>query len=217
MQLSILTDSFPYTHSRGWVRAFHTHEPTARRALIKSLFTNGNYIASVDFPPSLFVEDLVAIYPNAKFILTTRKSAQAWRASFDATVDVTAQTWWRACMFMLPSMRLVVDPMAQGWEARSLEMHGDTPYRTTSVKAYESHNAWVKRVVPKERLLDVHEDVGWEKLCGFLGRDAPEGPYPRTNERAELVKWFNEGAMVGLAVWGMWIVGLGAAAWWFWR
>lgn len=82
-------------------------------------------------------------------------------------------------------------------------------------KAYEGHNALVREVVPRERLLEGHEALGWERLCGFLGVEAPEGvEYPQGNTRAELQRWFREGMVVGCVVWAMWAVGLGVTAWW---
>lgn len=46
----------------------------------------------------------------------------------------------------------------------------------------ELHNAWVRRTVPKERLLEVDLASGWEPLCKFLGKPVPDEPFPRVND-----------------------------------
>jgi hypothetical protein len=48
------------------------------------------------------------------------------------------------------------------------------------------HNAHVRKVVPKERLLEWEVTQGWEPLCEFLGKKAPDTAFPRINEGAML-------------------------------
>lgn len=215
MQTSILTQNFPYTQARNWVRVFQTRDKTARQQLIRSIYASGNYVASVDFPGSLFVDDLVEIYPSAKFVLTVRESPGAWRVSFNETIDTMSQKWWRVCTFLMPSQHAFVQPMAREWEEQCLRRYGEGVYGNRGTKAYEGHNEWVKRVVPEERLLVSREGVGWEKLCAFLGREVPDGvEYPRVNEKAKVKAWFKEGATVGCVLWLAWACGLGTLGWW---
>ena len=42
----------------------------------------------------------------------------------------------------------------------------------------------VKRLVPKERLLEYEVSEGWERLCGFLGHDVHDSPFSRVNDTA---------------------------------
>ena len=45
---------------------------------------------------------------------------------------------------------------------------------------YLEHNATVRRVCPKERLLEFRPGKsGWNELCGFLGKDVPDTPFPK--------------------------------------
>lgn len=53
---------------------------------------------------------------------------------------------------------------------------------------YVDHYSHIRRVVPKERLLEFQSADGWEPLCQFLAKPVPEGPYPRINEAAATVK-----------------------------
>lgn len=48
------------------------------------------------------------------------------------------------------------------------------------------HNAHVRKVVPKDRLLEWQVTEGWEPLCQFLEKPVPDAPFPRINEGAML-------------------------------
>jgi hypothetical protein len=58
-------------------------------------------------------------------------------------------------------------------------------------KAYTDHYALVRKLIPKERLLELELGSGkeWEKPCGFLGQEVPLDPngkgkeYPRVNDK----------------------------------
>ena len=53
-------------------------------------------------------------------------------------------------------------------------------------------NNWVeevKRTVPTERLLVFSVKEGWEPLCNFLDVPIPEGPFPNTNDSAQMKKF----------------------------
>ena len=53
-------------------------------------------------------------------------------------------------------------------------------------RVYEDHYKEIRRVAPKDRLLDYKLGSEWEPLCRFLGRDVPDVPFPRVNESAML-------------------------------
>lgn len=48
----------------------------------------------------------------------------------------------------------------------------------------EAHNKKIKRVVPKDQLLVMRIEDGWEPLCKFLGKPVPNEPFPRENDSA---------------------------------
>jgi hypothetical protein len=50
--------------------------------------------------------------------------------------------------------------------------------RTKNLAHYEH----IKKVVPKENLLEMELGDGWEPLCNFLGVPIPEVPYPCSND-----------------------------------
>ena len=161
---------------------------------------------------------MLAIYPDAKFILTSRDDGAKWKRSFDDTIGLIRRPWWVLATLLMPSQWMYVQGMGKEWEKQCVRRYGVGVYEVgNGRRAYDKHNEWVRRVVPKEQLLDCGPDVGWERLCGFLGVEVPEGvsAYPRVNETEGIRRWFFEGAVVGGVVWVFWI-GAVVAVWkWF--
>lgn len=52
-------------------------------------------------------------------------------------------------------------------------------------QTYRDHYAKVRRLVPKERLLEYRLGSGWEPLCAFLNKPVPDEPFPFLNETKE--------------------------------
>ncbi len=88
---------------------------------------------------------------------------------------------------------------------------------------YVEHYAQVRRIVPKDRLLEYKLDDGWEPVCKFLGKPIPHVPFPKINDQAYMDEGirivtarsmnnvlFNVGRYATPVV----AVGLG---WWIWR
>jgi hypothetical protein len=79
--------------------ALQEPDATKRRAILFKLFEG--CAATADFPGHLFVEDLVHMYPNAKFILNVRKGgAEGWSASMREAIapflsfKYRVACWW---------------------------------------------------------------------------------------------------------------------------
>jgi hypothetical protein len=64
MQTDVLAD--PYGRGQRWIQAWDAPDKATRQILMRDIFTSGSYRATVDFPPSLFVDDLIEMYPDAK-------------------------------------------------------------------------------------------------------------------------------------------------------
>ena len=76
MQTDVLTE--PYHRAQRWIEVWDAPDKAARQALIRKIYTSGGYRATVDFPPSLFVDDLIEMYPNAKVMLHLAVTATLW-------------------------------------------------------------------------------------------------------------------------------------------
>jgi hypothetical protein len=55
-----------------------------------------------------------------------------------------------------------------------------------AIEVFNRHNEEVRRRVPKGQLLIYEVKEGWGPLCEFLGVEAPDRPFPRLNDAAEM-------------------------------
>lgn len=159
----------PFDLGDGWERAL-----AGDTTDLDKLFDG--YVASADWPASMFWRELSETNPDALILLSVRDSAETWWQSIDATI--------------LPIARAALEP---GWsEGRGLldllehfagTNHWDNP--TTLMAAYERYNAQVRRNAPPGRLLEWQAAEGWEPICRALGLPIPEIPFPWTNRRSE--------------------------------
>jgi hypothetical protein len=73
-----------------------------------------------------------------------------------------------------------------GHQAISVQTFGDRlGDRAHAKKVFNAHIGAVKKEVPKERLLVIDIEEGWEPLCKFLRKPIPATPFPRTNSTRE--------------------------------
>ena len=159
----------PFDLGDGWNRALAGKNVDWDKLL-------SGYVATADWPASMFWHELSQANPDALILLSVRDSPEAWWQSADETI--------------LPYARMA---QATDWtEGRGLvkllerftgTIHWDDP--ATLMSAYERHNAEVKRMVPAERLLEWSAPEGWEPICRALGLPVPEIPFPWSNKRSE--------------------------------
>lgn len=55
-------------------------------------------------------------------------------------------------------------------------------------RVFREHNAYVKRIVPPERLLVYDVREGWNPLCAFLGKSMPKTKFPNKNDQIKYKK-----------------------------
>lgn len=159
----------PFDLGEGWSRALSGQAPDW-----KQLFTG--YVATVDWPASLFWHELSIAYPNAIVLLSVRSSAEVWWQSAEATI--------------LPVARQSLAPDWSGgrdfptlWEEFAGTSCWDDP--ATLMNAYERHNASVRATISPERLLEWQVEEGWAPICHALGLPIPNQPFPWTNRRGD--------------------------------
>jgi len=92
--------------------------------------------------------------------------------------------------------------------------------RANARRRYREHYETLRRIVPKERLLEFKLEDGWGPLCNFLGEEVPDVPFPRVNEAAEFKamksKWIRMHLASFQRRYGLFIVGVvvvGLSAW----
>lgn len=119
-----------------------------------------------DWPWPLIYKELDEMFPGSKFILTTRKSEEAWLKS-------------------LKSHSMRTHPTGH---CRKLAYGYNYPHKHESehIKFYRNHNKNVREYF-KNRPSDFLElcwenGDGFEKLCNFLDRKTPDLPVPHANK-----------------------------------
>lgn len=133
-------------------------------------------------PAILFSEDLISAYPEAKVILTTRDPS-AWWKSYDAAL----QGMWRSKRARIAAR---LDPshfgkaftFAKGSVSLFLGPTVPVAEEEESKERFTEHYDRVRRLVPRDRLLEYEVGEGWETLCAFLGQTVPNAEFPRIND-----------------------------------
>jgi hypothetical protein len=74
-----------------------------------------------------------------------------------------------------------------------------------STEYYIFHNEHIRKVVPKERLLEFKAVDGWDPLCKFLGKQKPVGKegenYPHRNDSQAANQLIWSFAIWGVGIW----------------
>ena len=206
-----------------WIEAqdakfFNRGEPYTRKEWDQLL---GDYSAvSADLPASFFAEDLVRAYPEAKVILIER-DIESWAKSFEEYVIPA---------FFRRSINLISDwdPLWLGkyrdvqrrWKDGVFKAKSPDEMRAKMRDIYCQHYALVRRVTPKDRLLEFDLKDGWEPLCKFLGKQIPDVPFPRINDAVSLNEQFRQATKIGAknivkkyAPWILAVLAAGSAIW----
>ena len=135
------------------------------------------YESAVDWPTAAFFRELSTAYPKAKFVLTHR-SPESWAASFSETIYKLLAGRDQAPEEMRPWLDMAVSVIDKSGFPEGLDVTG-------LMGGFTAHCEAVKETIPADRLLVYQVKEGWGPLCDFLGVQAPDEPFPRTNDRSE--------------------------------
>ncbi|KXJ88433.1 hypothetical protein Micbo1qcDRAFT_214327 [Microdochium bolleyi] len=145
------------------------------------------YAAVTDVPAICFADELLHAYPDAKVVLVER-DIESWYQSFD---DNVAQHVFGFVInlvalldrWFLGRLASLHHRWARGWMGSTSREE----MRACARDKYREHYAHVRRITPRERLLEYKLGSGWKPLCEFLGiKDVPGVPFPRVNESAAM-------------------------------
>ncbi|KAL5360641.1 hypothetical protein BJX96DRAFT_175494 [Aspergillus floccosus] len=173
----------------------HTKDTALRRRKLAKLLQGCE--VTLEVPGSACLPDLLAMYPDAKVILTERTSAAVWLRSWRGFgIDLRSECF-RWVGYWVPGV-VAANDLYRGWMQLSAERFGVKA--EPSEELYHAHSAWVKSIVPQERLLVFKCQDGWGPLCEFLGRQRPN-LFPHGNE-AGYLRYYKRVAMVlGIFLW----------------
>ncbi len=138
------------------------------------------YQSGVDFPVSGFYKELLAVYPGAKVILTTRDPNRWYESTLETIYKGVALPDWLT-QILPPYKGIIRMVKASTWDRL---FHGRFEDREYALRVFAEHNQEVKRFIPPDRLLIFEVRDGWAPLCAFLGVPVPNKPFPHVNDRA---------------------------------
>ena len=168
------------SHIKIWYDISRGEQPKWSR-----LFSGFN--CGVDFPVSLFYEQLINTFPDAKFNLTLR--------DFDKWYISTANTIYKVPTILPEWFKQVVYPI-RIFIAMQVNLiwvglfNNEFSDKESAKIVYYEHIESVKKIIPADKLLIYNVKEGWEPLCEFLDVDVPDIPFPKVNDTAEMLRNF---------------------------
>lgn len=191
----------PPTEIKSWIRIlqYWVDDKVADRPTMTDLMRHrlDGFVAVTDAPCSQLFKELMEMYPNAKVICTTRDPV-SWEKSM-AQIHHVALLWFlRGVLLPLPGMRHFVKYISL-LEKQWIKLYGTTDAART---IYYQHIAWLKEVVPEDRLVFFDVKDGWEPLCKALGKEVPKDrPFPQINDGAAIDQTARYHIQRGLTRW----------------
>lgn len=150
----------------------------------------GRYRCTTDIG-SIFTEQLVGAYPEARVILVERP-LDRWMRSFGRVL--VDRCYYGIGGFIMCDLGPWADyvttvayrDVVMGWLGANsrAEAYKKMPDR------HREHSEMVRRLVPANQLLEFNLTDGWGPLCKFLDVPVPDVPFPHANEEAELLGFF---------------------------
>jgi len=159
----------------------------------------GGYKAGLDYPLSAFYKELMAVFPEAKVILTVRDPQRWYESTLETIYQGTAVPGW--ILSTVPLFRHM-NRMVQSsiWERFFDDRFEDRDY---AISVFNEHIAEVKRTVPKDKLLVFAVRDGWQPLCDFLGLPIPEGDFPHVNDRKMTKRMYTAARLLPIVLLGL--------------
>ena len=180
------------------------------------------YVATADSAMCQFVPELVELYPDAVVVCTVRDPG-AWSKSMGELASTSFQTALAILLFWVPCLRYFpqwVDLLHAGRWGELYTLPGEKP--SFGRLTWERHMEYIRRTVPKERLVFYDVRDGWEPLCKALGVPVPKDvEFPKINDGAAMDAFAKKQIQKGLLRWAVAfsvVAALIGAAWsWFIR
>ncbi|MCX2730268.1 sulfotransferase family protein [Saccharopolyspora sp. NFXS83] len=141
----------------------------------------GGYESTVDWPGCTFWRELMAAYPDAKVLLTTRDPERWYDSTYNTIYQFVQDPPGDADDAFTTKLRPTIERMI--WNGA---FGGRFEDRAHAIEVFERHNAEVRAAVPADRLLEYQVGQGWEPLCDFFGVDVPAEDFPHINDSASI-------------------------------
>ncbi|KAJ7140638.1 P-loop containing nucleoside triphosphate hydrolase protein [Mycena epipterygia] len=142
--------------------------------------------AVTDTPAIMFSEELIAAYPDAKVVLTSRDPSKWWKSYSEALQPIYRSTRVRLAGWLDPRHFGKVIPFTGRTITILLGSEAADAQEEASKARFVAHYENIRNIVPKARLLEYEVGEGWDPLCAFLDRDVPGTDFPRINDTKAL-------------------------------
>ncbi|CAI7589782.1 unnamed protein product [Penicillium manginii] len=167
-------------------RKFFGAGPKFGRAEFDQLLHDYGAVSS-DTPAIAFADDLIEAYPEAKVVLVER-DIDSWYESWmnsviKNTYDPFVTIIYHVDRFFTHPLGRIHKTTFQGW----LGICNPEDARHKSKAKYREHYDLVRKMTPKDRLLEYNLSDGWEPLL-------PDKSFPHLNEK----KWLDEKIQLSL-------------------
>ena len=178
------------------------------------------YVATADPPLSLLVPELMELYPDAIVICSTR-DLEPWAISMEHIVRVSQPKLMGFLFYLLPSVRYcsTLFPLLTAIFDERFGFH--ILNKQDAYKTWELHMAWLKEIVPQEKLFFADVKDGWAPLCNALNVPIPKDtPFPRLNDAKSIENEFKKMIVKGFLRWCIVFAAVGLVAYssyLFWR
>lgn len=153
---------------------------------------------------------------HRQFIHGERSSPEVWRKSFNQTVGRIIQDnvlYYAA--YLQPLFRFAVVPVVSALDERNKRVFNASIFNLDSqIELYHRHNAFMRQIVPQDRLFEYDPKEGYGPLCKFLNVPVPtdeqgnELAFPHANDSERLQRGLKFAMISGCLIWG---VAIGAA------
>ncbi|KAL1846322.1 hypothetical protein VTK73DRAFT_312 [Phialemonium thermophilum] len=169
------------------------------------------YVATVDCPAITLTPELMALFPDAVVIATTRDE-ESWWKSMSYVNDMMANWYIPLIVMWVPKVgvygrwRTLFGYLAH-WR------YGTHTLTRETLKMHEDH---LRAVVPPEKLFWYNVADGWEPLCKILDVPVPDRPFPHNNSKASAAKVYRDLVFVGLFCWAVVLSCTGLLVWALW-
>ncbi|KAF4454402.1 hypothetical protein F53441_3028 [Fusarium austroafricanum] len=196
---------------RTFIAALREQNTETRAKLVKQLIHGHRSIC--DLPVVYFTPDMMDLYPDAKVVLNQRPDPEVWAQSARDSFGFFFSPW-----FYWVGLLWSTDRMWYTLNMEAIKM-GKEKYSTNDIftgHMYSMYNEDVLAEAKKRNreVLQFKAEDGWEPLCKFLGKDIPDEPFPRLNEKETfrmvrnifIAKGILSWAALFGATWGAWKV-----------
>lgn len=133
---------------------------------------------------SPFADQLVQAYPEAKVVVVQRDFDAWWPSYQSELLDTLFSPVAQVMVFLLEHiMGIRSGPTMRKVHFGFFGARNRAEIDANARVAYDAYYERIRELVPPERRLEYRMGDGWEPLCAFLGKEVPDVPFPRLNDR----------------------------------